>query len=99
MSKVDAQRAMREANYARNRASGPTRREEAAAAGNAPAPTPAPAADPPGAKPARAAKVAKAAKAAPVAAAPEAEPCGHKSMNGRACTREAGHSEKSHRYG
>ena len=24
--------------------------------------------------------------------------CGHRSMNGRTCTREAGHSEKSHRY-
>ena len=24
--------------------------------------------------------------------------CGHKSMNGRTCTREAGHAEKSHRY-
>ena len=24
--------------------------------------------------------------------------CGHRSMNGRACTREAGHAAKSHRY-
>ena len=24
--------------------------------------------------------------------------CGHRSMNGRTCTREAGHSAKSHRY-
>jgi hypothetical protein len=37
-------------------------------------------------------------KAAPVTAAPEGDRCGHKSMNGRACTREAGHSEKNHRY-
>ena len=59
MSKLDAQRAMREAKYARNSVSGPGRRE---------------------------------------AAAPEGERCGHKSMNGRACTREAAHSEKSHRY-
>jgi len=24
--------------------------------------------------------------------------CGHRSMNGRTCTREAGHAAKSHRY-
>ena len=88
MSKVDAQRAMREAKYARISASGPTRRQ-AAAAGDAPT-TPAAAA--PSAKPVRA------PKAAPTAAAPEGERCGHKSMNGRACTREAGHAEKNHRY-
>jgi hypothetical protein len=52
----------------------------------------APAARPPSTKP------AQAAKAAPTAAAPRGERCGHKSMNGRACTREAAHSEKSHRY-
>jgi len=88
MSKVDAQRAMREAKYARNRASGPTRRE-AAALEETPA---APAAAPPKTKPARA------AEAAATSAAPAGERCGHKSMNGRACTREAAHAEKSHRY-
>lgn len=88
MSKLDAQRAMREAKYARNRASGPTRREEAAAAENAATP----AVPDPSTKPARA------AKAAPTAAASVGERCGHKSMNGRECTRDAGHSEKSHRY-
>jgi hypothetical protein len=88
MSKVDAQRAMREAKYARISASGPTRREAAAAAGTAAAPAaPAPSATP-----------ARAAKAAPTVAAPAGERCGHTSMNGRACTREAGHAEKSHRY-
>ena len=35
---------------------------------------------------------------APKVAAPAGDTCGHKSMNGRACTRESGHSEKSHRY-
>lgn len=89
MSKVEAQRAMREANYARNRASGPSRREAAAVGG-----TPmAPAAQTPSIK------HAQADAAAPTAAAPEGERCGHKSMNGRACTRDAAHSEKSHRYG
>lgn len=88
MSKLDAQRAMREAKYARNNASGPTRREAAAVGGTA---TP-PAARTP------TTKAAKAPAAAPSVAAPEGERCGHKSMNGRACTREAAHSEKNHRY-
>jgi len=41
---------------------------------------------------------------APVAAAPQDAPpddealCGHRSMNGRTCTRESGHAAKSHRY-
>jgi hypothetical protein len=88
MGKLDAQRAMREAKYARNRASGPSRREAAAVGETSitpPARTPS-------------TKPAQAAKAAPTAAAPEGERCGHKSLNGRACTREAAHSEKSHRY-
>lgn len=41
------------------------------------------------------------AATAPPAEAP-AEPgpalCGHRSMNGRSCTREHGHAAKSHRY-
>jgi hypothetical protein len=88
MSKVDAQRAMREAKYARDSARGPSRREAAAAGGTSVAP----AAQTP------TTKTARAAKAAPVAVEPKGELCGHKSMNGRACTREAAHSEKSHRY-
>jgi hypothetical protein len=92
MSKVDAQRAMREARYARNNASGPSRREAAAAA-DAPKP---PVTRAPRPKPAPAAEVAEAAT---TPAAPKGELCGHKSMNGRACTREAAHAEKSHRYG
>ena len=39
-----------------------------------------------------------ASKPAAKAAPSSTETCGHKSMNGRACTREPGHSEKSHRY-
>jgi len=90
MSKVDAQRAMREAKYARDSAGAADRRAAAAAAvGATPA---APPARTPSAKPARAATPA-------TAAAPAGELCGHKSMNGRACTRAAGHPEKNHRYG
>lgn len=90
MSKMDAQRAMREAKYARDSASGPTRREAAAAAAGGAAPV----------APSRAASTSSStAKAKPAPAASGSEDrCGHKSMNGRACTREAGHSEKSHRY-
>jgi hypothetical protein len=37
--------------------------------------------------------------AEPVApASPTDLPCGHRSMNGRTCTREQGHAAKSHRY-
>jgi hypothetical protein len=88
MSKADAQRAMREAKYvARNSSGGPTRRE-AAAVGQTPTP---PAA--------RTAGIESALAAEPAAAvaAPRGE-CGHKSMNGRTCTRAPGHPEKSHRY-
>jgi hypothetical protein len=94
MSKVDAQRAMREAKYARDSASGPTRREAAAAAG-----TPAAAGPKPATAPATAATPAPVVAAATSAAtASTGARCGHKSMNGRACTREEGHPEKNHRY-
>ena len=32
------------------------------------------------------------------AASPTDALCGHRSMNGRTCTRELGHAAKSHRY-
>jgi hypothetical protein len=38
-------------------------------------------------------------RAEPVAPAPSVDVvCGHRSMNGRTCTREQGHAAKSHRY-
>ncbi len=82
MSKMDNLRAMREARY------------EAAQklAKGAPAK--------PTAKPA-AKTTAKATTSAPKAEAPEASAealCGHRNMSGRTCTREHGHSAKSHRY-
>jgi len=88
MSKVDAQRAMREANYAaRSRVGGPNRGVATPVGGTS---TPPPARSP-------GAKRSPAPAAVPTAAA-EGARCGHKSMNGRACTREAAHSEKNHRY-
>ncbi len=94
MSKLDAQRAMREARYAARNSSGPTRREAAAGGDTATASATAPAA---ASKP----KKTPAASAVdrPEPAADDQGPrCGHTSMNGRACTRPAGHAEKSHRY-
>jgi hypothetical protein len=51
-------------------------------------------------RPARpAARPATAEAATPVAPAPSDDGlCGHRSMNGRTCTREQGHAAKSHRY-
>ena len=91
MSKADAQRAMREANYERNNAriqangvarKGPVAEGESA---SAPART-------------TSTKASKATNAATSNPAVGEGRCGHKSMNGRSCTREAGHPQKSHRY-
>ena len=85
MSKTDELRAMREAKYARAAAA----QSGQAPSGQAPA------------QPKAAPKKAKAEpKVAPEAAATAETDglCGHRSMNGRSCTREAGHAAKSHRY-
>lgn len=83
MSKMDGLRAMREARYA------------AAAARTA---TPGKAA-PKKAVPKAAPKEAAKAAAEPVADAETDEAlCGHRNISGRTCTRERGHSAKSHRY-
>lgn len=88
MSKADAQRAMREANYARNNPSVPSRGETSAADETPSAPASRKASP----------KAAKTVKTAPSDPAAQEARCGHKSMNNRACTRDAGHPEKSHRY-
>jgi hypothetical protein len=104
MSKVDAQRAMREARYAA-RTRGPAAPPASAAPSSAPS-----SASPPAA-PARSA-------APPVVppSPPEPEPrehpatsttdavgndvevCGHRNMSNKSCRRPAGHAEKNHRY-
>ena len=83
MSKEAALRAMREARYnERTRQAAPARR---AAAEVRPSTS--------------AAKPLAPVAEAPVAEAPVADAlCGHRSMNGRTCTREQGHAAKSHRY-
>lgn len=79
MSKLDAMRAMREANYEK-------RMTRAAAAEVRP--------------PTKATPRPVKGAAAPTtsAAEPDRQLCGHRSMNGRTCTREHGHAAKSHRY-
>ena len=84
MSKADAQRAFREANYAKR----------AAAAATAPRNEPPKA--PPKAAPAT--RGVKAVEGVSQSDAIEGALCGHRSMNNRTCRRPAGHSEKSHRY-
>ncbi|HEU5036711.1 MAG TPA: hypothetical protein VFT70_06895 [Nocardioides sp.] len=80
---MDNLRAMREARYARANAK--------------PAPT--------SSTPKQVAPVAPVVAASDPAPIPASHPapdgdarCGHRSMNGRTCTREAGHAAKSHRY-
>jgi hypothetical protein len=90
MSKVDALRAMREARYEEDK-------KRAAAAAPRSRPPVAPAA------PAAKRTAVKKAPAAKVPAAAEAGSdtealCGHRNMGGRTCTREHGHTAKSHRY-
>ncbi len=82
MSKEAALRAMREAAY---------RDREARSAGSAAAPKAAAPKQPAAARPSK-----PATHAAPSTA--DDGLCGHRSMNGRSCTREQGHAAKSHRY-
>lgn len=84
MSKNDEIRALREARYERTVARAAGKPKDAPAKVQ---PAPAPKAAVP------AQKVAKLP-----AAEPDGTLCGHRSMNGRTCTREDGHAAKSHRY-
>ncbi len=55
----------------------------------------------PGTKPPAARKGSEPSISKAVPAEPEADPeslCGHRAISGRTCTREQGHSAKSHRY-
>ena len=108
MSKLDAQRALREARYARGGATPP--RPGASPQQSAKRTVRTPAERPPVApqEPVPAAPAAGAAEV-PTDAQSEAQSealceaqsealCGHRAISGRTCTREAGHSAKSHRY-
>ena len=87
MSKVDAQRAMREARYAAQQAQPPSARRPA----------------PPPEQPTAEASVETLPTAGPPelggpAADSTTRLCGHRSISNKTCQREAGHSEKAHRY-
>jgi hypothetical protein len=97
MSKMDNLRAMREARYEQAAARSPKAAAQQTAT--------------PGATTAAARTATRVAVPAPPAStptepAPTAEPaaqpeaalCGHRAISGRTCTREAGHTAKSHRY-
>ena len=84
MSKMDGLRAMREARY------------EAARKATAAA-TPRPKAAPAAKSKSEKVPVAPVATEAATEAGTD-ELCGHKAISGRTCTREKGHSAKSHRY-
>ena len=86
MSKMDDLRAMREARYeaTRARAAAPREAPKAPTAPRRPDPAPA---------------RAEAPAAEPEAAEVAGERlCGHRAISGRTCTREHGHTAKSHRY-
>jgi len=82
MSKMDGLRALREARYEAERKAAPA--SPAASARKTTQP--------------RVKRVEPAAAEAAGGATADASLCGHRSMNGRTCTREHGHAAKSHRY-
>lgn len=83
MSKMDGLRAMREARYAER-----TARAAGPVAKAATKPTSTTASKP----------AAKPAGVAPDEPQPTERLCGHRAISGRTCTREHGHTAKSHRY-
>jgi hypothetical protein len=82
MSKLDAQRAMREARYARQKAqaAGATAAPKATVRATPIAPS---------------STIPEPPEVAPESGE---RPCGHRAISGRTCTREHGHAAKSHRY-
>ena len=85
MSKMDNLRAMREARYEESQARAKASAGSAAPKAKAPPPAPAP-------------LLAVVPDSAAELPEPETALCGHRAISGRTCTREAGHTAKSHRY-
>jgi hypothetical protein len=106
VSKVEAQRAMRDARYAAYHAK-LAADAKAAAGGNAASTRPAPAKASDAQAPAAAESAApgevadagmlESEETTPVGSA-EPELCGHQNIGNKACSRPAGHTEKNHRY-
>jgi hypothetical protein len=88
MSKVDAQRAMREARYAALQAQTPPTRRTAPRREQPTAEPPPVEARPTASPPAQRRRAADTA----------AGLCGHRNIGNKSCQREAGHPEKAHRY-
>ena len=88
MSKVDAQRAMREARYAALQAQPPATRRPAPTREQPTAEAPPVEAMRRGSPPAQGRRTADLATGL----------CGHRSIGNKSCQREAGHPEKAHRY-
>jgi hypothetical protein len=87
VSKSDAQRALREANFARRNAAEAERLpKRAAEAKHTPACEP---------EKAQAARPSAVNTPSTIATEPL---CGHRNMGGKKCSRPAGHAEKNHRY-
>jgi len=87
VSKSDAQRALREANFARrNVAETEQLPKRSAKAKHTPA-----------CEPERAQAIRPSAVKTPSTSATEPL-CGHRNMGGKKCSRPAGHAEKNHRY-
>ena len=82
MSKLDAQRAMREARYAATQARAGKTADKAS--------------DKPAGKAKRATPTQP--RSTPDAADAPGGLCGHRAISGKTCTRERGHTAKSHRY-
>jgi len=98
MSKVDAQRAMKEARYAAMMAQASTTRRGTPIRPEAAAPAP-----PTGSEPAPKRATARRAPSPGIEttgtpADPTAALCGHRSIGNKSCQRPAGHTEKNHRY-
>ena len=88
MSKVDAQRAMREARYAALQAQPPATRRPAPPKEQPPAESPPVKARRTAGRPAQDGRAADTATGL----------CGHRNIGNKSCQRQAGHPEKAHRY-
>ena len=86
MSKMDNLRAMREARYEESQARAKASAGSAAPKAKAPPPAPGATCWP------------SCRTRLPSVPEPETALCGHRAISGRTCTREAGHTAKSHRY-
>lgn len=94
MSKTDAMRAMREARYEQAKARAAAKSTAAKSQLRSPHGVTEAPADPTAAE----RPVPESTAPQPAMTELEVQPCGHRAISGRTCTREHGHAAKSHRY-